>query len=170
MMNKPTLPMKNTVFLLLLLFMTACSSSSKNAENETQEETIVLTISGEARNNQDCSRKCVRISDVNVQLDDCYDQDTEEFTKDCEVQLNDKKVYTILLNTDAQFWTEIENEIDQNHDENAGLPFIVTLTKNKETSSFILLRLEKYPTKKYHDLMLQLTHLFDNWENCPEEK
>lgn len=167
-MNKSTqmLSMKNTVFLLFLLFLTACSSSSNNAENETQEEKIILTISGEARNNQDCSRKCIRISDVKVQLDDCYDQDTEVFTKDCEAQLNDKKVYATLLNTDAQFWAEIENEIDQNHDENAGLPFIVTITKNKETSSYILLRIENQPTKKNHDLMRQLTHLFDNWENC----
>lgn len=99
-------------------------------------------------------------------MDNCYDEDTQIFDKDCEQELKGKELYSTLLNTEVAYWEEIENEIDGNHDINAGLPFIVTITKNKESRSFILLRIDKYPTKEYGEFMNQVESIFDNWKDC----
>jgi len=169
MVNEKQNTMKSTFSILILILIGSCSSSSLNGSNSTAEKNTVITISGEAINSNDCSRKCLRISTINVQMDDCYDEDAQTFNKDCEVDLKSKALYSNLLNTEASYWEEIENEIDDNHDLNAGLPFIVTITKNKESRSFILLRIDKYPTKEYGEFMSQVESIFDNWKNCPND-
>ncbi|MES2556308.1 MAG: hypothetical protein V4604_09175 [Bacteroidota bacterium] len=161
--------MKHILPLLLLLSFASCNAQeSQDNQSKAKEETILL-ISGESRTN-DCSRKCIRISNVNVQLDDCYDQDSEVFEKNCESALNAKEVYQTLLTTSAEAWTKLEEEIDENHDMNAGLPFIVTLKTKEETTSFILLRIDSLQDKENETLMNQIKQLFDNWEDCTEEK
>lgn len=161
--------MKNTLSILTLIVLGSCSASSQNNTNTVTKEDTVITISGEAKHSGSCSRKCIRISNVNVQLDNCYDEDMEAFSKDCEEDLKDKTLYTKLLNTDVSYWQQIETEIDNNHDADAGLPFMVTVTKNGETNSFILLRIDEYPTKEYAEFMNQLEALFDNWRDCPHD-
>lgn len=151
--------------LLLLSFVSSgTAQESEPAQPKVEEGTIVL-ISGESRSN-DCSRKCIRISNVGVQFDDCYDEDSEVFEKDCEAALNAKELYTTLLNTSPEAWEKLEEEIDENHDINAGLPFIVTLLSNGEKKSFILLGIDSFQNKENEVLMKQLNGLFGEWKDC----
>ncbi|ASS50200.1 MAG: hypothetical protein A3D31_11565 [Candidatus Fluviicola riflensis] len=159
--------MKYILSFLLLASFSSCKASENQTDQSNVKEDTVLLISGESRTNG-CSRKCIRISNVNVQLDDCYDQDTELFEKDCEADLTEKTIYKTLLSTRALSWEELEEEIDENHDMNAGLPFIVTLKTKGETKSFILLGVDSLQDKENEALMNQLKYLFDNWEDCAE--
>ena len=160
--------MRSVISILFFLAFSSCKGSGVTEQHAVKEDTILL-ISGEAVNANGCSRKCIRISDADVQFDDCYDQDAGIFQKDCEADLGDKEIYRTLLHVDATFWEELENEIDENHDANAGLPFVITLTSKGETKSYILLKVN-LQNEKYGTLMKQLEHLFNNWENCDKDQ
>lgn len=146
-----------------LFFLVGCN------ENTVVKEDLILTISGESNSSSGCSRKCIRISTINVQKDDCYDEDARVFTKDCESDLGEDPFFKELLQTKATFWEAIENETDANSSEDAGLPFIVTLTKKGETTSYVLLNINKYPTKAYAAFMKRVAKLFDKWKDCESE-
>lgn len=160
--------LKNILPLLLLVLFGSCWGTTSRTTvnlNELAEEDRIITISGEAHYFGKCSRKCVRISNVNVQFDECYNQDTKKFNTNFTQKLDDTDVFSKLLNTEVAYWAEIENEIDANHDVDAGLPFIVTVTTKQATRSFILLRIDAYPTKEYGDFMAQVASIFDNWDD-----
>lgn len=164
MMKHFLMKLKSYIILLPFLIL-ACSSK----ENTAVKEDLILTISGESKSSSDCSRKCIRISSINVQKDDCYDEDARVFTKDCESEVSEDPFFSELLQVKATYWEAIENETDANSSEDAGLPFIVTLTNKEETTSYVLLRINKYPTKEYAAFMKQVALLFDKWEDCKSE-
>lgn len=157
--------LKTSVFsFAILLLITACSATGGNELIDPVDEEIVIMISGESNSSGGCSRKCLRISDVNVQFDDCYNEDTQVFQKTCETELNAKEIYSTLLKTDISYWVEIENEIDANSTIDAGLPIIVTVKTKDEKRSFILLGIDDFPTEEYGKFMAQVQAIFDNWD------
>lgn len=131
------------------------------------KEDTLLFISGEAVDSGSCTRKCIRISDAGVQFDDCYDEDSGVFEKDCGAGLNEKEIYSTLLHTSPAFWEALEQEIDAHHDVNAGLPFIVTIVSAGTKRSFVLLR-TPLQDATYNAFMNRIGQVFDNWENCGE--
>lgn len=156
--------MKNLTYLLLLPCLILLGACSENGDPLAEKE-FKITISGESRLSPDCTRKCIRISSSRVQMDNCYDEETFEFTDDKEVNLVKQSFFEELLQTKADFWEKLENETDEHSSEDAGLPFIVTLNDNGVKKSFILLRIYNYPTKKYGDFMDKLKQVFDKWED-----
>lgn len=153
------------ILLPLSILVIACSGN----KNTAVKEDLILTIRGESNSSSGCSRKCIRISSINVQKDDCYDEDARVFTKDCESEVSEDPFFSELLQVKATYWEAIENETDANSSEDAGLPFIVTLTNKGETTSYVLLRINKYPTKEYADFMKRVATLFDKWKDCKSE-